>query len=132
MSNKVGFLKSASERFAISLRSSQYLKQPKYEDKLLQAGPEFKHTWAQMAHMHDLRLWTITYAPAKRNNIRRLQEIHLLNNEMWYGVSQALWRRILFISVFFIFVTRIKRDRFMKKYNNDSHDAHWRDTTAHM
>jgi len=37
-----------------------------------------------MAHMHDLRVWTIAYAPSKSNNLQRMQEIHRLNNEMWY------------------------------------------------
>ena len=132
MSKKVGFLKSASERFSVSLRPQQYLKQPAFEDKMLKKGPEFKHTWAQMAHMHDMRLWTVCYSPAKKNNLRRLQEVHLLNNEMWYNISNALWKRLFFLVFFFFFVTRVKKSRFMKKYNNDSHDAHWRDTAAHM
>ena len=85
-----------------------------------------------MAHMHDMRLWTTCYAPSKKNNLRRLQEIHMLNNEMWYNISNALWKRIFFLFFFFFFVTRIRRSRYMKKYNNDSHDAHWRDTAAHM
>jgi hypothetical protein len=43
-----------------------------FEDKFLKNGVDFKHSWANMAHMHDLRVWTITYAPMKKNNIRRL------------------------------------------------------------
>ena len=82
--------------------------------------------------MHDLRLWTIAYAPMKKNNVRRLQEIHLLNNEMWYSIANVVWKRMFFLIFFFFFVTRFQKKRLMKKYNNDSHDAHWRDTTAHM
>ena len=40
-----------------------------------------------MAHMHDLRVWTICYAPNKTSNLQRMNEIHRLNNEMWYNVS---------------------------------------------
>ena len=65
MSNKVGFLKSASLRFRESLRPQQYLKQPTFEDKILKYGTVFKHSHSQMAHMHDLRLWAIAYSPSK-------------------------------------------------------------------
>jgi hypothetical protein len=33
---------------------------------------EFKHSWANMAHMHDLRVWTLAYAPGRKNNVRRV------------------------------------------------------------
>ena len=71
-----------------------------------------------MAHMHDLRVWCLTYAPGKKNDIRRLQEIHLLNQEMWYQVSNAMWKRICIGVALWFFVTRIANKRFMKKYNN--------------
>ena len=132
MSNKLGFMRSATENLRVSLRPSQYLKHPGFTDRLLKVGPSFSHSWANMAHMHDLRLWTITYSPSQRNNVRRLQEIHYLNNEMWYNVYNALWKRWLIMVVFFFFVTRINKKRYMKKYNTDSHDANWRDTTGHM
>ncbi len=69
---KLGYMKSATQRFTQSLRPAQYLKQPRFEDKILKVGPDFKHSWANMAHMHDLRLWTITYAPNTKTNIRRI------------------------------------------------------------
>jgi TRAP-type mannitol/chloroaromatic compound transport system permease large subunit len=85
-----------------------------------------------MAHMHDLRVWTLTYAPGKKNNIQRLQEIHMLNNEMWYNVYRAMWQRILIAIPLWFFITRIAKDRYMKKNNVDSHDTSFRDVTAHM
>jgi hypothetical protein len=130
--NKLSYMKSSTQAFREFLRPSRYLYQPKYEDKFLETGPKFKHTWAQMAHMHDLRLWTIAYAPGKKNNIQRLQEIHGLNQEMWYQVYRSLWTRILWGVPLFLFVTRVAKDRFMKKYNRDSHDPSFRDVTAHM
>jgi hypothetical protein len=44
-----------------------------------------------------------------------MQEIHLLNQEMWYGVYKALWTRILIAIPLWLFVTRIAKDRYMKK-----------------
>ena len=82
--------------------------------------------------MHDLRVWTLAYSKGKRNHFRRMQEIHLLNQEMWYMVFNALWKRMLIAIPLWLFVTRIAKDRFMKKNNVDSHDACFRDTTAHM
>lgn len=125
-------MKSRTQNFRELLRPSRNYKQPVFEDKLIKSGVEFKHTWAQMAHMHDLRVWCLTYAPGRKNNIRRMQEIHLLNNEMWYQVSNAIWKRLLISIGLWFFVTRIANAKFMKKNNVDSHDTHWRDTAAHM
>lgn len=77
--DKLSYMKGGLQRASEFLRPAKYLAQPRFEDKLLKHGPEFKHSWAQMAHMHDLRVWTLAYAPGKKNNIQRLQEIHLLN-----------------------------------------------------
>ena len=129
---KLGYMKTGVQTFREAIRPARYLKQHGFEDKFLQTGPDFKHSWAQMAHMHDLRVWTMCYAPGRKNNIRRLQEIHLLNNEMWYMVYSALWKRMLLAIPLWFFVTRIAKDRYMKKNNVDSHDACFRDTTAHM
>merc|ERR1711990_1396469 len=57
-----------------------------------------------MAHMHDLRVWTIAYAPSDRNNLQRMQEIHRLNTEMWYQVSQSLYKRIFVMIALWFFV----------------------------
>ena len=78
-----------------------------------------------------MRQWTIAYAPSTKNNMRRLQEMHLLNHEMLYMYGNALWKRMFVMVFLFFFTTRIRKS-LMKKYNNDSHDAHWRDTAGHM
>jgi hypothetical protein len=70
--------------------------------------------------MHDLRVWTLAYAPSKHNNLQRLQEIHLLNNEMWYMISNAMWKRIIGMIVFFFLTTRIFKERYMNQGNFDS------------
>ena len=133
MASKLSYMKGKTQNFKELLRPSRNYKQPEFEDKLLaNGGARFNHSWAQLAHMHDLRVWCLTYAPGKKNNLRRLQEIHLLNQEMWYQVSQAIWKRIFVTIGLWFFVTRFANKRYMKKNNNDSHDAHWRDTAAHM
>lgn len=120
------------QRATEALRPSRYLAQPRFEDKLLKNGVEFKHSWANMAHMHDLRVWTLAYAPGKKNNMQRLQEIHLLNQEMWYQQYSAIWKRVMIAIPLWFFLTRIAKERYMKKNNFDSHDANMRDVTAHM
>ena len=99
---------------------------------MLSSGIEFKHTWAQMAHMHDLRAWTLAYSPTRKGNVQRLQELHLLNQEMWYMKYMAMWKRIFIGIGLWFFVTRVRGSTYMKQVNYDSHDAHWRDTAAHM
>jgi hypothetical protein len=51
---------------------------------------------------------------------------------MWYQVANSMWKRIFVAIGLWFFVTRIAKTRYMKKNNVDSHDAHWRDTAAHM
>ena len=63
-------------------------------EKKGQAVP-FKHSWAMLSHMHDLRLWTIAYSPSKINNLQRLQELHRINNEALYLIQSSLWKRII-------------------------------------
>ena len=84
-----------------------------------------------MAHMHDLRVWTIAYAPAQKNNLQRLQEIHRLNNEMWYNVSQALYKRIFGLIFLWFFFTKIAKHRFMTIQSKDSHETSMADHPAY-
>ena len=133
MADKLNYMKSGTQKFKELCRPSRFYGQPKFEDRFLKAGPKFKHTWAQMAHMHDLRVWTLAYAPGKKNNIRRITEIHYLNQEMWYNVYIALWKRLFAGVGLYFFFTKIAKERYMKKATNtDTHDANWRETTAHM
>ena len=82
--DKLAYMKGGLQRAKEAVRPTRYMKQRSFEDKMLATGIDFKHTWAQMAHMHDLRVWTLAYAPARKGNVQRLQELHLLNQEMWY------------------------------------------------
>jgi hypothetical protein len=56
----------------------------------------------------------------------------MLNQEMWYNVYRAYWTRLLIGIPLYIFINRIAKDKFIKKNQNDSHDANFRDVTAHM
>jgi len=80
-----------------------------------------------------LRVWTIAYAPSNRNNLKRMQEIHRLNAEMWYNVSEAVWRRVFAFIVFWFLVVKVFKHKYLNAQNHyDTHDAIWRDTVAHL
>jgi len=130
--DKLRYMKTPTQSFREFLRPTKYLYQPKFEDKILKVGPRFQHTWAQMAHMHDLRVWVLTYAPANKGNIQKLQEIHKLNSEMWYQYFSALCWRVVIAIPLLILLTRFGKHRFIKNYNTDSHDACFREVVAHM
>lgn len=121
--DKLGpFLKNQRLALRDTLRISRNYKQATYSDRFLQPGEKvpFKHTWSLMAHMHDLRVWTIAYAPSRLNNLQRLQEIHLLNQEMWYQVSNAIWKRILIMIALWVFITRYAKKRYLNQGNFDT------------
>ena len=132
--DKLAFLKNQKLALRDTLRISKNYRQPAFKDRFLQAGEKvpFRHDWSVLAHMHDLRVWTIAYAPSRLNNLQRLQEIHHLNNEMWYQVSSAMWKRVLIMIVLWFFVTRFAKNRYMNQGMFDSHDAQYRETPAHM
>ncbi len=132
--DKLAYLKSNKQVLRDSLRLSRSYRQPTFVDRFLKKGEKvpFKHSWSMMAHMHDLRVWTLTYAPSRLNNLQRLQEIHLLNQEMWYQVSSAIWKRILIMIGLWFFVTRFAKKRYMNQGMFDTHDAQYRDTPAHL
>ena len=120
--DKLSFLKTRRLALRDTMRISTNYRQSAYKDKFLQPGEKvpFRHDWAILAHMHDLRVWTLAYAPSRLNNLQRLQEIHLLNNEMWYMVSTALWKRILVMIGLWFFVTRVAKARYMNQGMFDS------------
>lgn len=120
--DKLNFLKSNKQKFRDLCRISRSYRQAEYDDQFLQTGKKvpFRHDWATLAHMHDLRVWTLAYAPSKLNNLQRLQEIHMLNNEMWYLFSNAMWKRILWGIVLWFIVTKILRRKYINAGNFDS------------
>ncbi len=50
---------------------------------------------------------------------------------MWYNVSEGIWKRVLVMIALWFFFTKIAKGRFMNQGMTDSHDASFRDTTAH-
>jgi hypothetical protein len=76
--DKLNFLKTNKQIFRDWTRVSRSYRQPAFKDHYLQEGQKvpFRHDWKILAHMHDLRVWTIAYAPSRLNNVQRLQEIH--------------------------------------------------------
>ena len=79
--DKLSYLKNTKQNLRDYVRIPRSYRQPAFVDRFLKRGMKvpFRHDWNIMAHMHDLRVWTIAYAPSRLNNLQRLQEIHLLN-----------------------------------------------------
>ena len=100
-------------------------------EKKGQAVP-FKHSWAMLSHMHDLRLWTIAYSPSKINNLQRLQELHRINNEALYLIQSSLWKRIILGFFLFMLVNKPLKNKYMNNGSKDSHEVSFRDNTAHL
>jgi len=83
--DKLSIFKGRLTNFRNSNRVVNNARQHRFEDQFQkQKSLPFKHSWSMMAHMHDLRVWTLAYAPSQTGNLERLQELHRLNNEMWY------------------------------------------------
>ena len=72
--DKLNYLKTNRQAFRDLCRMSRNYRQPEYKDTFLREGEKvpFKHEWRILAHMHDLRLWTLAYAPARKNNLQRM------------------------------------------------------------
>ena len=123
---KASFMQPKTIQWRKWLTPSNHTRSPAYNDKFLDPiqNPgrklKFEHTWSMMAHMHDLRVWTLAYAPSNKNNLKRMQELHRLNAEMWYQVSNALWKRLIFMFFFYFFVTKTKKSRYMNQGMTDS------------
>lgn len=132
--DKLKVFKNKRQQFSDLIRYSNSTRQSQFVDEYARPeakNVEFKHTWANMAHMHDLRVWTLAYGPGK-DNMRRMQEIHHLNAEMWYQVSHAMWKRILFFTFVWFVLNKTSKNRFMNSGARDSHEANYRETPAHM
>ena len=61
-----------------------------------------------------------------------MQEIHRINNEMWYYITQSMWKRLLAATFLFFFVKKIAKNRYHNVGPQDTHDAYLRDVKAHM
>eukprot|EP00997_Jenningsia_sp_PLL12_P010194 NODE_7369_length_459_cov_50.521951_g6536_i0.p1 GENE.NODE_7369_length_459_cov_50.521951_g6536_i0~~NODE_7369_length_459_cov_50.521951_g6536_i0.p1 ORF type:complete len:133 (+),score=36.54 NODE_7369_length_459_cov_50.521951_g6536_i0:35-433(+) len=129
--DKLSYMKSSWSR----LRDWNYLPRSRrhatYQEQPAFVKPDFSHSWYNLAKMHDLRLWTLGFAPSTRFDMARLAEIHHLNKEMWATYSQALWRRFVLGCILFILITRFfKKQLLNQNPNYDSHDPNWRQAPA--
>jgi hypothetical protein len=65
MSDKLSIFKSKWVNFRNSAKYSNNVRQAQFKDRYLdQKSVPFEHKWSLMAHMHDLRVWTLAYAPS--------------------------------------------------------------------
>ena len=132
--NKLAYLKSARQRFNNSVSYSQNTRMATYQDRFLDPARKvpFKHSWGMLAHMYDLRMWVLTYAPPSPDQVQKMQELHRINSEMWYLYSDALWKRIIAGVGLYFLTTKIFKHRFANRGKKDSHDVSYRDTVGHL
>ena len=133
--NKVSHLRTARQNLSYNSKFVNNIGQSSFVDKHRQteeAGLRipFKIKWSTLCHMHDLRLWTITYAPSTQNNLQRMQEMHRINNEALYMISNSLYKRIIAGAFLFLFIKKFAKQRYLNNGAKDSHDISWRDSTA--
>jgi hypothetical protein len=72
--DKLAIFKSSRQQFRDLIKFSNSTREHRFGDQFLRKemkDVEFKHSWANMAHMHDLRVWTLAYSPG-RNNMQRM------------------------------------------------------------
>lgn len=72
--DKLNVFKNKRQQFTDLVKYSNSTRQHQFKDQYLRPenkNIEFKQTWANMAHMHDLRVWTLAYGPGK-DNMRRM------------------------------------------------------------
>ena len=133
--NKLAYLKSTRQNLRDSVTYAQNIRQSEFVDKrrsMEEAGKpvEFKHSFGLLCHMHDLRLWTITYAPSNKNNLQRLQELHRINNEALYLIQNSMWKRVMIGVFLWFFVNKLAKSKYVRHGAKDTHDASFRDVTA--
>lgn len=134
--NKLAYMKSLRTRmrdnatYSNNLRMAQYSNPEEEAQKSLGVRMPFKHTPELLATMSDLRMWTISYSPTKKNNLQRMQEMHRIQNEFLYMQSNTLGKRIIAGIILWFVVNKLAKKKFLNNGSKDSHDPCFRDTTA--
>ena len=75
--NKLSYMKSARQNVREAVSYNNNISMSRFQDRHRELEKKglpvaFKNNWAMLAHMQDLRLWTIAYAPSKKNNLQRM------------------------------------------------------------
>ncbi len=135
--NKLSHLKSATTNARKNVQYVNNIGQSPFNDRLRDLEDKgvrvpFKINWATLCHMHELRLWTITYAPSTKNNLQRMQELHRINNEALYLISNSLYKRVIFGTLMFFVISKLAKRKYLNDRSKDSHDVSFRDNTATM
>ena len=133
--NKLSYMKPARQNLRESVSYANNIGMSEFQDKHKAMEAKglripFKNNWAMLCHMHDLRLWTIAYAPSRTNNLQRMQEVHRINNEAIYMTSNALYKRILLGVFLWFFINKVAKGKYLNNGAKDSHEISFRDNTA--
>ena len=122
-------LKATSERVRDWFRLWRHQRSPGYRDTS-KNGREygFRHSAYLLSKMHDLRMWTITFAPNHANPLMRTHEIHKINSEFQYIQYRLQWRRALPLIVAIGFLSRVVfKESLCNKGEDDVFEMSWRD-----
>ena len=135
MMNKLKIFKSRRQNFREAVTINNNTGQHEFKDLYIEAEKQgtkipFKHSFAMLCHMHDLRLWTISYAPSRTNNLQRLQELHRINDEALYLMQRALGQRIIAGIFLWFLICKIGKNTWLNERSKDSHDVSFRDNVA--
>ena len=135
--SKLAYLKSTKQNLRESVSFANNISQTAFKDKHVDLEKKgisvgFKHSFAHLCHMHDLRLWTITYAPSKRGNLQRLQELHRINNEANYLIANSLYKRVIFGIFLWFAINKLAKSKYLNNGAKDSHEISFRDNTDHL
>ena len=66
------------------MRPKSHIVPSQFEDSFLTSGNYYRRDPDTLSHMRMLRTWVVANAPKNKLDMRRIQEVHVLNNEIYY------------------------------------------------
>ena len=59
-----------------------------------------------------------------------MQELHRINHEAIYRISNALYKRVIFGIFAYFLINKLAKGKYLNNGSKDSHEISWRDNTA--
>lgn len=76
-------------RLRQGLRPRSHTGPVKFEDRYLKEGWTLARGSNMLSHMRQMRAWVVAHAPKNSKDLQRIQEVHVLNQEIWYSVYRS-------------------------------------------
>lgn len=138
MRDKLTIFKGVRQRFRDHISMNRNYRQAEYVDSYLEQQAKhgtkipFGMSNAMLGHMMELRMWHVAYAPSQLNKMARMQELHRLNGELDYRISQAIFYRVLIGMGLLLFIKKVGKGKYLNNGEKDSHEIDMKSTTATM